>query len=171
MRVIRWLIFVAAAISAVVWWRSRSGARPGAEREPIELARRVVSDIATTDGGIRWHVSAMRNSTGTQDAVSVHNVQDAAAEVQNFGHLMAVDTPTWGIRLDLARITEIVCVREFIHQPPPGFIRLYFSFRKGPDDEYGYPDELFTVGFSDRPAEFDRLCEKHGLRRDDDRDI
>lgn len=171
MRAIRWLIFVAVAISAVAWWRSHSSTRPGVAREPVELARRVISDIAATDGGrIRWHVHAMPNREGTQDGVSVHNVQDAAADVDNYGHIMAVDTPTWGIVLHLARITEIVCVREFIHDPPPGFVQLYFSFRKGPDNQHGYPDELFTVGFSERAPEFERICDKHRLRRDDDRD-
>lgn len=164
MRVTRW-IFVGAAIAAVVWWRWHgTSARTDTN---IELSRSVVRDVASlSGGGIRWHVSAMPNESGTQSAVNVYNVQLVAAQVE--GDIITyVDTPSWTIALDLGRIHEIVCVERFIHHPPPGFWMRSLSFRKGPDDEDGFPDEMLEIFFiEDRHAEFDRICDKHGLRRD-----
>ena len=111
----------------------------------------------------------MLNQERTQHAVDVYNVQTASADVLNTGGGAWVSTPTWTIALDLTRVTEIVCVLRFIHQPPPGTVMRSISFRKGADED-GFPDEMIDVYFDEQhEQDFERVCDKNDLRRDDDR--
>ena len=141
MRVMGTLALVAIAITGIAWCHSESGSTSKATNDSRELAGRVVNDIATVRGGIRWHASAMLNQTGTQHAVDVYNDQSRTADVQAIGGGAWVRTPTWTIGLDLTRVIEVVCVRRFIHEPAPGTVLRSISFRKGADDEDGFADE------------------------------
>ncbi|MDQ3339719.1 MAG: hypothetical protein M4D80_31515 [Myxococcota bacterium] len=161
---IRRLLVIAAALALAVWWRSDS--RTASKNDPLEVATGVVRDIgAIGGGGIRWHVAAMPNETNTQSGVAVYNIQAAPAQVSNT-HIVTVETPNWALVFDLTRITEVVCMERFIHEPAPGFMLRYFSFNKGPDDEDGFPDQMFEVYLADeREQDFENVCNKYALRR------
>jgi hypothetical protein len=153
-------VIVMGIMSVVGWWwlRSRHAPAPGAAE-----TGHVLADLAADRGPIRWNASADRR--GASDGIELTAIQTAPATVTVTSGTATVETGAWRIVVALSHVTEIVCERRFIHHPPPGTVLLDMSFRKGPDDEDGFPDELLTVSFPEaREADFRTLCARHGLR-------
>jgi hypothetical protein len=160
-----WLSF-AVPLAIAAWWLLRAG--DSATHDDREaLATAVMSDIVATDGdGIQWLTDG---GLGASSGVGTRGLQDSSVKFRVSSGMATVETATWRVNVYLYRITEIVCERRYIHHPEPPLVLLYVSFRKGEDDEDGYPDELFSVRFDEsREPAIDELCRKHGLRREGD---
>jgi hypothetical protein len=158
-------VIVMVVMSVVAWWwlRSRHAGPPssGAAAD-VAQTERVLADLAADRGGIRWDVLHPRS--GGSYGLWFQAFQSAPATVTVARDMATIETSAWRVTIDLAHVTEVVCERRFIHHPPPGTVLLDVSFRKGPDDEDGFADDLFTVAFDEsRDADFRALCARHGL--------
>jgi hypothetical protein len=156
------IVMLVMSVGAWWWLRARHAPAP-APPSGVEARERVVADLAAERGGLRWDV--VRDRRETSSGLQLQAIQAAPAKVEIAHHQATVETSAWRVTIDLAHVTEIVCERRFIHHPPPGAVLLDMSFRKGPDDEDGFADELLTVSFDEaREPEFRALCARHGLR-------
>jgi len=160
----RWTLAFVVAGSLAAWWLMR----PHAVRHGTDPAvtERVLRELAAYDGGELWW--DIRNGQGSLfgDGVWVRSKQTGPASVEVKHGWVEIEVPAWRVIVELSKVTEVVCDRQFIHQPPPGFLILELSFRKGPDDEDGYGDELFSIMFpQEQEADFIALCDRHGLRK------
>jgi len=160
----RWTLGFVVATALAAWWILRPHATPVAGNEA--LTERVLRDLAAYHHGELWW--DIRNGQGSLfgDGVWVRSTQTRPASIEVEHGWVQLQTPTWRVIVELDKVHEIVCRRDFIHEPPPGFLMLFVEFRKGPDDEDGYPDELFEVMFpQEQEAYFIALCKRYGLRR------
>jgi hypothetical protein len=161
----RRIVVVIVALSIGAWWWSHSRRAQPAVPDVAKTGR-VLADLAADGGGLQWETT--NGHVPVQgDGVEFRTTQDAPASIRVASDAAMIETQTWRIIVNLDLVTEVVCERRFIHEPPPPLILLYVSFRKGPDDDVGFPDTLFTVRFDQaREADFIALCERHGLRQD-----
>ena len=148
----RWAIVVVLGV-AVAWWSRSPDDGPTSTTQSIARATAVLSDIADTDGEIRWTMSSR--------GVSVTSIHEESAAFFASDKKASIATNAWQIDIELARITEVRCVLRFV----PGMMLTDVSFRgRDPD---GHPAEILVVGFPEyRREQFDRLCAKHHLDRD-----
>jgi len=153
---------VALAIGAW-WWSHARGAQPTVP--DMAKTERVLADLAAYGGDLQWETT--NGHVPGQHGVEFRTTQDTPASIRVAFDSARIDTQTWRVIVNLRLVTEVVCERHFIHEPQPPLILLYVSFRKGSDDDAGFPDTLFTVRFDQaREADFIALCERHGLRKD-----
>jgi len=147
------VLVIVALVLGVLWWRHEP-------REPVDVANteRVLSDLAA-HRGIVWE------TTRNQGSLEVRTYQHEPAHIEVAYGKARIATGDWRMIVELDKVTEIVCVRQFHHYPEP-WVWLELSFRKGPDDEDGYPDVLFSVVFDESDeAGMRSICDRRGLRK------
>ena len=160
------IVFASVALLVCAWWWFHPrNTRPN--HADVTRSARVLADIARLrGGGIRW------SPTEDLETVACWNYQHEPAAVEGSSYQVAtIRTATWDLVVNLARIEDIVCDRQFHHVPEPGYVELKMSFRGEPEEEQDEwaPRELFGVRFDqERQAEFIALCDRHKLRKDGD---
>jgi hypothetical protein len=146
-------VAIAASVIAAWWWMH--------PRAQVDVARseRVLVDLAGYGGTLRWRT--IEDGGGGAHGIGFQTLQAAPATIELARGRATIETATWRVEIDLARVHEVVCERRFVHYPPPGTVLLDLSFRAGRED-----DNLFTVAFDEAGEDdFRALCERHGLRR------
>jgi hypothetical protein len=157
------VMFVALALGAW-WWSHARRVQPAAP--DVAKTERVLADLAAYGGGLHWETTNGRHRVQSP-GVEFRTTEDAPASIDVALDMARIETRAWRVLVNLNLVTEVVCERHYIHVPQPPRILLYVSFRKGPDNDAGFPDVLFTVRFDQtREADFIALCERHGLRKD-----
>jgi len=153
------ILIAIVALAVCAWWfRPR---RASTTSPDVAQSERVLADLAAYGGGIRW----FNDRQLAEQGVAFWTTQQAPATIKVSRNQATIETAAWGLHVNLNLVTEIVCERNFIHHPEP-YVLLWVSFRKGPDIDDVFPDELFTVMFDEaREADFRALCERHGLRK------
>jgi hypothetical protein len=158
------MLLVIGALSIGAWWRFH----PRHERSALAdraQSERVLADLAAYRDGLDWTTTNGPHDVETDHGVEFRTTQKGTATIEVASGRATIATGTWRIIVNIGLVTEIVCERRFIHHPPPGFVMLDMSFRKGPDVD-GFADELFSVSFDEaRDADFRSLCERHALRK------